>query len=161
VALSLQERQARYQATEKCKITRARWKAENAEKIKQKNAEYRARVGVHPMNDPRTASYRKYRLSDKFRRTSLNSHLKRKYGITLEEYMKLFEEQGGVCKICSGTDMRRWRDGRIQRVTLFVDHEHSTGRIRGLLCNKCNVGVAMFGDDEEMMLRAAKYLKEN
>jgi len=161
VALTRAEIYKKYLTSPKGQETRARYKAKNAERIKKQNAEYRARVGQHQINTAGTEAYSRYRSSESYRRTCVNTHLKRHYGITLEEYERMYEEQGGSCKICGGTDTRQWRDGRTQRVKLFVDHEHKTNRIRGLLCNKCNVGVAMFNDSEDIMLRAAKYLKEN
>lgn len=59
------------------------------------------------------------------------TRLKYEYGITLEQYDKLLESQGGVCAIC-GTDT----PGGMGR--FHIDHDHKTGKIRGLLCNKCN-----------------------
>src|SRR5689334_6819967 len=58
-------------------------------------------------------------------------HLKGTYGITLEEYQAMLEEQEHVCAICGGTDTKR----------LSVDHCHITEKIRGLLCRKCNSGL--------------------
>lgn len=56
--------------------------------------------------------------------------LKRKYGITLAEYDQMLEEQHGVCAICGGADPSGRR--------LAVDHDHETGKVRGLLCTSCN-----------------------
>lgn len=58
---------------------------------------------------------------------------KRVYGITLEEYASLYDEQGGRCALCGGESNGRGR--------LAVDHDHETGRVRGLLCFSCNTAL--------------------
>jgi hypothetical protein len=68
------------------------------------------------------------------------------YGISLEEYDAMLDRQGGVCAICK----RKPDEGK----ALFVDHCHVTGRVRGLLCGKCN-SVLAFGNDDPDILRAA------
>lgn len=57
------------------------------------------------------------------------SHLKRNYNLTLEDYNQLLKQHGGVCAICNQLPERR---------KLAIDHDHKTGRIRGLLCFHCN-----------------------
>lgn len=73
------------------------------------------------------------------------------YGMTLEQYNGMLEDQGGVCKICGNTCVSRRR--------LSVDHCHVTGKIRGLLCMKCNRGIGMLGDSPEMLDLASAYLR--
>jgi Recombination endonuclease VII len=68
------------------------------------------------------------------------------YGISLEEYDAMLDSQGGVCAICK----KKPDEGK----ALFVDHCHVTGRVRGLLCGKCN-SVLAFGNDNPDILRAA------
>lgn len=75
------------------------------------------------------------------------------YGITLEEYDDLLKQQGGRCKIC-GTDTPGHK-GRFH-----VDHDHSTGKIRGLLCHACNTGIGLLGDNPTRLKKAAQYLEE-
>jgi len=65
------------------------------------------------------------------------SQLRRKFGITPERYDELFEEQGGLCAICSKPEAGR---------RLAIDHEHATGTVRGLLCFRCNVRLAHLED---------------
>lgn len=72
------------------------------------------------------------------------AHLKSVYGITLEQYDKMFETQNGVCAICSGIN----KDGR----RLFVDHDHKTGEIRGLLCYQCNSLLGRFEVHQEKII---------
>ena len=69
------------------------------------------------------------------------------YGITLERYREMQEEQLGQCAIC----------GKVSD-TLFVDHDHASGQVRGLLCRDCNTGVGMFGDCTSNLERAIDYL---
>lgn len=78
-------------------------------------------------------------------------HLKKKYGLTVEEYDQMFEDQGGVCAIC-GTEP-------YGRFLLSVDHCHSTGEIRGLLCHPCNGGLGCFKDNIALMNDAIEYLE--
>jgi len=81
--------------------------------------------------------------------------LKAKYGITLEDYDAILEEQAGLCAICF-TPAEDERFG-----VLCVDHCHDTGRVRGLLCRCCNSGLGKLRDDPELCLQAYKYLKDD
>jgi hypothetical protein len=78
----------------------------------------------------------------------------RAHGLTVAEYKQILAEQGGGCAICGRTDSGDKRGHR-----LHVDHCHSTGRFRGLLCTRCNKGLGHFGDDPERLERAAMYLR--
>ena len=77
--------------------------------------------------------------------------LRRQYGITITDYRTLKEKQGGRCAICSKPAEGEW--------SLCVDHDHSTGAIRGLLCLHCNKGLGQFGDTIEGLMRAVRYLQ--
>jgi len=85
--------------------------------------------------------------------------LKRTYGITLEQYNKLFESQNGVCAICGKpeTDTNNRTNKVIQ---IAVDHNHQTGNVRGLLCGKCNRMLGLVDDKIEVLIKAIDYLKE-
>ncbi|MGI8985053.1 MAG: endonuclease VII domain-containing protein [Acidimicrobiales bacterium] len=78
------------------------------------------------------------------------SHLKRKYGITIEQYDAMLEAQGGGCFICG----RRPREDS----SLHVDHDHSTGKVRGILCFCCNNALADFQENTELLTKAVGYL---
>lgn len=82
---------------------------------------------------------------------SRKHHLRTKYGLTLEEFEVILQQQGGVCAIC-----HRPPNGRV----LDVDHNHKTGQIRGLLCLSCNAGIGSLGDSPEMLKRATAYLQQ-
>jgi hypothetical protein len=73
-----------------------------------------------------------------------------KYGITPEKYFILLEKQNGRCLICKNVSERR----------LAVDHDRVTGKIRGLLCTNCNLGIGFFRDSPILLESAAKYLRE-
>lgn len=80
-------------------------------------------------------------------RPSKASRLWHKYGITEAEFTIRREAQGGRCLICLTPEPK-----------LVVDHDHETGKVRGLLCHRCNVGLGWFRDDVTRLKRAAKYL---
>jgi hypothetical protein len=71
------------------------------------------------------------------------------YGLTVEEWQALHDAQGGACAICQRTEAK-----------LVVDHDHRTGVVRGLLCNRCN-GVLGFIEDEVLMAAATDYLAQS
>lgn len=78
-------------------------------------------------------------------------HLRDKYNLTLKGYTKLFEEQKGVCAICKKPSVER----------LNVDHNHRTGKVRGLLCNKCNRFLGFLETlPKETIQESFKYLNE-
>lgn len=81
-----------------------------------------------------------------------NSYYVRRFGITLAEYEALNTKQGGKCKICGSTNGRK---------RLAVDHDHKTGKVRGLLCDLHNRGIGLFGDNIADLESAVEYLKEN
>lgn len=79
-----------------------------------------------------------------------NSQLMCSYGITIDQYEAMAKSQGNVCAICEGTQL----DSR----GLAVDHCHKTGRVRGLLCNRCNRAIGMLDDDYKLLEKAMTYL---
>jgi hypothetical protein len=87
----------------------------------------------------------RHRSSEKIR----NERLRNNFGISLSEYNKMLEDQGGFCAICGGVD---------QNKALAVDHDHETGEIRGLLCSKCNTTLGLIHDDVVTAERIALYL---
>ncbi|GAA2209316.1 hypothetical protein GCM10009850_047740 [Nonomuraea monospora] len=80
--------------------------------------------------------------------------LLRTYGLMPTDYLYLLQQQGGVCAIC-GQD----EHGSESMSRLVVDHCHKTGKVRGLLCRKCNSAIGFFDDDPERCVRASSYLK--
>ena len=84
--------------------------------------------------------------------------IKHKYGITLKDYDQMLETQNGACAICHRFETRCHQNGSVKR--LAIDHNHKTGKVRGLLCEKCNHALGLLGDTKEVLLRAALYLEE-
>ena len=76
-----------------------------------------------------------------------------KYGITIQDYDDMFEDQGGVCKICSLPQTNKRFN------YLCVDHDHETGEVRGLLCDPCNRAIGLFKDDSRLLDKAREYLR--
>jgi hypothetical protein len=76
--------------------------------------------------------------------------LKKKYGLSLEQFENMLNAQGGVCAIC-----------RKKTVRMAVDHCHKTGKIRGILCIQCNPGLGKFFDSPDLCRRAAEYLERH
>lgn len=83
-----------------------------------------------------------------------NEQLKSLYGITIEDFERMSTDQNHECKVCKSPASEN-RNG-----FLFVDHCHTTGRIRGLLCNGCNTAIWLLSDCPERMTAAINYLKE-
>lgn len=83
-----------------------------------------------------------------------DTELRSKYGISLLDHVTMFTKQGGKCAICGVCEQDAPRN------TLFVDHCHKTGSVRGLLCHHCNSGLGHFKDDPDLLLTAENYLKE-
>jgi hypothetical protein len=75
--------------------------------------------------------------------------LERVYGITADDYWRMHKEQSGVCVICG-----RGNNGK----RLHVDHDHATGKIRGLLCQKCNMSIGLLDDNPSIVLKMHEYL---
>lgn len=75
------------------------------------------------------------------------------YGIRDAEYQALFLAQGGLCALCSDAP----EEGRSKG--LHVDHCHDSGKVRGLLCRKCNIGMGNFRDDPDLLDQAAAYVR--
>ena len=84
--------------------------------------------------------------------------LRTKFGLTLEQYNDMVREQNGRCAIC-GNEETAMRAGVIKR--LSVDHDHTTGQVRQLLCHACNLAIGHLQDSSVTALRAAEYLKRH
>ena len=89
-----------------------------------------------------------------------DQNLRKKFNITIDEYDLMMEEQEGTCAICNRKEVRKNMYG-IKR--LSVDHNHITGKVRGLLCNDCNQGIGFLRSDEgvDLLLSAVEYMRRN
>lgn len=114
-----------------------RWRLQNKEKTKALQKKWR----------------RDNLAYDKIRQRA--HQLKSKYGITETDYLEILQEQRGVCKICGTTKVGgKWK-------VFHIDHDHQTGKIRGLLCTNCNRGLGLLGDTFESIEKAYLYMKNN
>ena len=97
-----------------------------------------------------------------YRRVEWPSKLKRLYGITPDDYQRMLADQGGGCALCGTTDPnagnRHYK--RTVRDVFDVDHCHATGRVRGLLCTRCNRLVGLAKDSLETATRLVTYLQK-
>ena len=115
----------------------------NRETILARNAA--RRVG----NEATLAAREKVRRASVSVRERRDRHLRRAYGISIEEYERLFTSQRGRCAICGCRPDTR---------PLEVDHDHKTGRIRGLLCRECNLALGKLGDNVKTLKKAVEYM---
>ncbi len=88
-------------------------------------------------------------------------HLKKAYGISLEDYQEMEKRQDFKCAVCGTTDSGTFRGANTTKSRFCVDHDHVTGKIRGLLCLNCNTGIGRLGDNLEGVEAAAAYLRKN
>ena len=88
-----------------------------------------------------------------------DKNLRHAYGITLDEYNVMLEKQGGVCGICKTDNPKGRQSGRGVVKDFYVDHNHETGEVRGLLCNNCNRAIGNFKDDPSIIQKAVLYLR--
>ena len=75
--------------------------------------------------------------------------LKKRYNLSVDDYNKMLEKQNGKCFICN------------KIIKLYIDHNHKTGNVRGLLCQRCNTGLGQFDDNPLLLLNAIRYLEVN
>lgn len=114
------------------------WQKENKERVNEKN-----RIWA-------SLNYEQKYNSGK------NSKLLKEYGINLEEFNKMLIKQNYKCKICGKEETKQFKNTKWK---LSVDHCHKTGKVRGLLCAKCNIALGKFEEKEHLFLNAIKYLK--
>ena len=79
-----------------------------------------------------------------------------KYRIRYADALKMLEEQKGICAICPSTI-----GFKIKKSGISVDHDHETGKVRGLLCFNCNAGLGQFRDNLNSLQSAIEYLKKH
>jgi hypothetical protein len=124
---------------------RSAWYAENA------SAEVARVKAWQQANVERVNAGQRKRRQDPARKLKeRDAYLRRKYGIGLEEYDAKLAEQDGCCAICR-------REPRSD-ISLHVDHDHVTGKIRGLLCFRCNVAIGLISEDHDSLRAIADYL---
>jgi len=83
-----------------------------------------------------------------------NNDLKRNYGITLQEHQEMYKNQNGLCAICKKEGDGKWKK-------LCVDHDHETGKVRQLLCRRCNMVLGQVYDNISLLEKHIKYLQKH
>lgn len=94
---------------------------------------------------------------EKYKEKNLRHHLKDSHNISIERFKELEKGQDGVCAIC----FRPASGNHILTSRLFVDHNHQTGKIRGLLCGLCNTAIGHFKEDITILHSAISYLNKH
>lgn len=121
------------------------WNRDNKERVRERrsawNRDNKERIRAYT-NEPAN--------KDRAR----NRHYLANYGISLAEYERILMDQGGTCACCGKPPPASGR-----RKRLAVDHCHTTGKVRGLLCDGCNTGIGSLGDTIPGLNRAIKYLE--
>ena len=109
------------------------------------------RYGIKNLCKECTRKYNKIRPYRQKRNSEYmkNYHLQYKFGIGIDDYNKLYDEQNGCCNIC-----------KLPFETMDIDHDHKTGEIRGLLCRGCNTALGLFHDNIESLRKAILYLNQ-
>jgi len=126
-------RRTRLKNKDKIREGQKAWLAKNSEKHKKKSREWY------------------HQNKDRIR----NNNLKKNFNISLEKYTNILKLQNNRCAICLG-------DNSDAKGKIFaVDHCHKTGKIRGLLCRGCNVGIGNLKDNPELLEKAAMYIRNN
>ena len=138
---ALKQREWRSKNPEKVIASRRAYDAKNRDRLRIREREYRARWRVANPEKSREKNHR--------------ADLKRWcriYGITVEEFYRRRDMQGGKCAICNQPpDTPR----------LYIDHNHVTGAFRGLLCNQCNGALGWFRDNPTVLRAAAEYVERH
>ena len=117
------------------------------------------REWYHKTRDTRVEYQRLYEEKTKPVRVAKGrlTHVKRTYNLDAEEYLQMILDQGNVCAICGKAETCTNRHGDVR--PLAVDHCHTTGKVRGLLCARCNGMLGCASDDINVLLNAIEYLK--
>lgn len=146
---------------ERVKAIKKRWYARNKEKVHAERRAYRdanrqkldAAKRAWEKANPEMVAMQAARKRLKSMNAKINIGLRHHYDVTLGAYEEILRLQGGVCAICNGRPSTK-RSSR-----LFVDHDHKTGRVRALLCYRCNAGLGYFLESPANFRRAIAYLE--
>lgn len=135
-----------------------KWRDENPEKAKRtpQQAEIHQRQATARYRSDPDSRRRKLLRCQKWTRKNPDKvkdmNVRRTYGITIQRVKEMLVEQGGTCAICKKAEGYNFP---------HVDHCHSTGKVRGLLCQKCNHGIGLFSDDPDRLRAAADYIERS
>ncbi len=126
------------------KLIKKKWNKNNPDKVKEMSKKWKE-----------TNPEKKKEINNKWAKANpdkvRNTRLKTKYNITIEDYNQMFDNQKGCCAICNT------HQSELKKI-LYVDHNHDTGEVRGLLCHICNSILGYAKDNTEILNNAIKYL---
>lgn len=129
------------------------------DRFRCKKCRYQAALLYRKRNrEKHLAQTRCYDSTNPKRRMSRFKEKLRKYGITIEQYEEIYQKQNGVCAICKKDERRL---NKTKKTKICVDHCHRTGKVRGLLCWKCNALLGHADDCIEIIDASKAYLLEN
>lgn len=137
------------------------WNKNNKEHIKkyrEKTRESRNNTRRKRYNDSKAYRENRILVDKKYHKNNPNAKKAgrlRKYGLTYEQFEQMLKDHFYQCAIC-GFEY----DGN-KAMFPFIDHNHKTGKVRGLLCSKCNFAIGQLNDDTRLLKRAIKYLEKN
>lgn len=135
---------------EKCREKERQWRTKTRDIRISQAREWRAK------NREKLRAYDKssyQRRKDKFVGWNRARNLRKNYGITIEQYDEMFKAQSGVCAVCLGMNLSGRR--------LAVDHNHATGKIRQLLCSRCNSSIGLAKENAQILYKLAEYLEKH
>lgn len=104
-------------------------------------------------------AHRATRSPEYWHRKQRDRHAKENYGISAEDIQRMTDSQGGRCAICDRDPATRFTATRTKG--LHVDHDHTTGKVRAMLCSACNLALGKMDDDPALLRRAAEYLEKH
>jgi len=126
------------------------------QKNKQKIA---AKAKTFREENPEVMRERYDRHKEKHPMGNRTAQWKYRYGISLDEVQTKFESQGGRCACCE-EEIPHYTEFKGKNHLFHIDHNHDTGKIRGLLCTKCNTGLGLFNEDIDLIKSAIAYLEK-
>jgi hypothetical protein len=130
----------------------AEWYRQNRDRIRAKQKAYREA-------NPQVAEAYYAKNGAGLRSRAKEVYYRSKYGLSLDDVMKMEHSQGGRCAICQTPF--EMADVRHRSGARCVDHDHDTGKVRGLICHHCNTGLGCFMDDPNKLAAAAAYLRSH
>ena len=128
-----------------CREYARKWALEHPEQSKESKRKWKSKNPDHDKE-----RYRKN--PEGFREKSFI----RTYNITIKDYNLLLQQQNMVCAICKKPEIRKHKNGK--KYNMAIDHDHNTGKIRGLLCNKCNTSLGLLDENIQNMKNMIKYI---
>ena len=135
------------------------WQSDNPDKVREYKRRHKERKRDERVKADPSYEYKPlvvYEPEERKRRKRAR-RLMDDYQLSHDEYEAMHAAQGGLCLICGRPETTKSRTGAVR--LLAVDHDHDTGKVRGLLCNACNTGIGYFREDIESLKSAVKYLE--